>query len=161
MVKKIQVSTHHIPPTHILALFKLHGPFPDENFKTEGGESSSAAIINSGEGTINSIVGTPTTSGTGNIVYLDNGQPGKVSIKTVPTQNPNLRTGQGKIFQTSIFSIPYHHFMISPKMMIRLFPIILDIYLCSYKNTIVSRRLILLSSGDIWNAYANSEPKTW
>ena len=107
MVKKIQVST----PTHTLALPNLYGPCPYEKFKTEGGESSSAAIINSGEGTINSIVGTPTTSGTGNIVYLDNGQPGKVSIKTVPTQNPNLRTGQGKIFETSIFSIPYHHFI--------------------------------------------------
>ena len=106
MVKKIQVSTHHASPTHTLSLLKLHRPYRDENFKTEGGESSSAAIINSGEGTINSIVGTPTTSGTGNIVYLDNGQPGKVSIKTVPTQNPNLRTGQGKIFQTSNFQFP-------------------------------------------------------
>ena len=138
-----------------------NGPYPYEKFQTEGGESSSAAIINSGEGTINSIVGTPTTSGTGNIVYLDNGQPGKVSIKTVPTQNPNLRTGQGTIFQTSIFFNSLSSFYFSSKMMIRAFPIYRDIYLYSYKNTIVSRRLILLSSGDIWNAYANSEPKTW
>ena len=94
---------------------------PNSKFKTEGGESSSAAILNSGEGTINSIVGTPTTSGTGNIVYLDNGQPGKVSIKTVPTQNPNLRTGQGKILEA--FSNPFHHFIFIPKMMIRSFSI--------------------------------------
>ena len=99
---------------------KSNGPNSHSKFKTEGGESSSAAILNSGEGTINSIVGTPTTSGTGNIVYLDNGQPGKVSIKTVPTQNPNLRTGQGKI---QAFSIPFRHFISISKMMIRSFSI--------------------------------------
>ena len=49
-------------------------------------------------------------------MYLDNGQPGKVSIKTVPTQNPNLRTGQGKI---PAFSIPYRHFISITEMMIR------------------------------------------
>ena len=66
-----------------------------------------------------------------------------------------------KVRRLKLFQIPFIILFSSLKWWFGRFQFIIYIYLYSYKNTIVSRRLILLSSGDIWDAYADSEQKTW